>query len=247
MGTLDGKHALVTGGGTGIGAAIATMLSNEGARVSLAGRRREPLQQTASRLQGASVIVADVTDPANCTAMAAQARELHGPIDILIANAGAADSSAAAKTTGEQWHRMIDVNLTGAFYTVQSVLPDVTREGQKGRIVFIASAAGLRGYPYVAAYCAAKHGVVGLTRALAVELKNVTVNAICPGFTDTPLLAQSVAAIAAKTGRSAADALATLAKENPGGRLITPEEVATKTVWLCSLAAETINGQAIEI
>jgi len=159
-----------------------------------------------------------------------------------------AESAPAGKIDLGHWQRMIDVNLTGAFLTVRAALSDVKR-GSKGRIVFVASTAGLKGYPYVAAYCAAKHGVVGLMRALSVELagKGVTVNAVCPGYTETPLLEASVDRISAKTGRSAADARAELAKDNAHGRLITPEEVAQTVLWLCSPAAQSVNGQAIVV
>jgi len=178
------------------------------------------------------------------------ARAAHGPIDIVVANAGAAESAPAAKISVEHWQRMIGVNLTGAFLTVQAALSDVMRKGEgTRRIVFTASTAGLKGYPYVAAYCAAKHGVVGLARALAAELKpaGVTVNAVCPGFTETPLLDASAVAIEDKTGRTVAEARATLAKDNANGRLVSPEEVAAKVLWLCSPAATLINGEAIVI
>jgi NAD(P)-dependent dehydrogenase (short-subunit alcohol dehydrogenase family) len=251
MGTLDGRHALITGGGTGIGAAIARALAGAGASVSIAGRRRAPLDEVVASLENAVAITADVTRESDCEAMASAARESHGPIDIVIANAGMADSAPLAKIDLAHWQRTIDVNLTGAFLTVKSALADITRKhsGPSGRVIFIASTAGLKGYPYVAAYCAAKHGVVGLARALSIELAptGVTVNAICPGYTDTPLLAKASAKIAAKTGRSAEDSRSAFARDNDVGRLITPEEVAQKVLWLCLPDADAINGQAISI
>jgi len=250
MGAHDGLHALVTGGGSGIGAAIARALAKEGAAVSLVGRRKMRLEEVARNLPEAVAIVADVTNAAQCTAMVTAAHAAHGPIDIIVANAGAAESAPVAKMSVEHWQRMIDVNLTGAFLTVQAALSDVMRKGEgTRRIVFTASTAGLKGYPYVAAYCAAKHGVVGLARALAAELKpaGVTVNAVCPGYTNTPLLDASAAAIAGKTGRTVAEVRAALADDNEDGRLISPDDVATKVLWLCSPAAASINGEAVVI
>ena len=250
MGALAGRHALITGGGTGIGAAIATALAGAGAAVSLVGRRKAPLDEVAARLPKATAIVADVTKESDTEAMVKAARAAHGPIDILIANAGAAESAPAGKIDLAHWQRMLDVNLTGAFLSARAALPDLARpDAPSPRIVFVASTAGLKGYPYVAAYCAAKHGVVGLARALAVELapRGITVNAVCPGFTETPMLEASLANITAKTGRSKAEAEAELTRLNPQGRFIKPEEVAATVLWLCTPAAQAITGQAISV
>jgi len=252
MGALDGRHALITGGGSGIGAATARALADAGAAVTVAGRRKAPLEEIASRLRKGAIVVADVTRESDCAAMVAAARAAHGPIDIVIANAGAAESAPFAKIDRDHWQRMLDVNLTGAFQTAKAALPDVTRDGAADdlrRIVFIASTAALKGYAYVAAYCAAKHGVLGLARALSAELaaKGVTVNVVCPGYTDTPMVEASVAAIAAKTRRSPDETRAQLAADNAHNRLIAPEEVAHAVLWLCSPQAASISGQAIAI
>jgi len=252
MSALAGQHALITGGGTGIGAAIARTLSDAGAAVTVAGRRKQPLDDIVKRLPKAAAVATDVTKESDCAAMMAAARAAHGPVDIVIANAGTADSAPFGKMDTAHWERMLGTNLTGAFLTAKAALADVTRkrpDDVRGRVIFIASTAGLKGYPYVAAYCAAKHGVIGLMRALSVELARhpVTVNAVCPGFTETPLLEESVANIVAKTGRSADAARAELARANPQGRFITPEEVAQTVLWLCLPASNAITGQAISV
>ena len=239
---------MITGGGTGVGAAIAHSLAAEGAKVTLAGRRREPLEETAADIPGAAVVQADVTDEEAVTDLFEAARAAHGPVEILVANAGAAESAPVKNTSLAQWDRVLSVNLTGAFLCAREALTDML-QADGGRIVFVSSTAGLKGYPYVAAYCAAKHGVVGLARAMAGELARtgITVNAVCPGFTETPLLAESVSKIVEKTGRSQTAARESLVSVNPQGRFVQPEEVADTVLWLCSSGSASVTGQAISI
>ncbi len=248
MGVLDGKHALVTGGGSGVGAAIARALSEAGATVTVSGRRRAPLEDIAARLPSSFAVEADVTDEASVDAMYRAAQTACGPVDIVVANAGTAASAPFATTERDLWERMIAVNLTGVYLTWRYGLIQMADRGW-GRLISVASTAGLKGYGYVAAYCAAKHGVVGLTRAVALETAKtgITANALCPGFTETPMLDESIANIVAKTGQTAPAARAALAASNPQGRFIRPEEVAQAALWLCGPGSDAVTGQAISI
>lgn len=250
-GTL--RHALVTGAGSGIGRAIALALAEHGHAVSLAGRRAGPLEAVRTEIEvagGKAIALAgfDVTDPASVEAGIATAIDRFGDIAALVNAAGEAPSAPFEKTDPAFWSRVIGINLTGTYIVTQAALASVRRAG-RGRIVNVASTAGLTGYAYVSAYCASKHGVIGLTRALALELArtDVTVNAVCPGYTDTPLLASAVETITGKTGRSADQARAALARANPQGRLVAPEEVANAVLWLVSEGAGAITGQAVAV
>ncbi|MCC8961234.1 SDR family oxidoreductase [Bradyrhizobium sp. Pear76] len=243
-------HALVTGAGSGIGAATAIALAKAGVRVSVAGRRIDALQATAASLgqHAGAVVSIDVTDEAAVAKGVARIEAEAGPIDILVNNAGKAGSAAFDKTNAALWADMLASNLSSVFLVTQAVLSGMAQRG-RGRVINVASTAGLTGYAYVSAYVAAKHGVIGLTRSLALEYarRGVTVNAVCPGYTDTPLVADAAANIVAKTGRSEQEARAALAKVNPMQRLVTPEEVADTILWLASEGASSINGQAVAV
>lgn len=242
------KHVLVTGGGTGIGAAIARALDVEGARITLTGRRNEPLAALARQLQSAHGLVCDVSSMDAVNRVFELARDEFGPIDILVNNAGAAPTSPFHKLTPADWRRVMAVNLDGVFNCTSAALPDMM-QNDWGRVINIASTAAQRGYPYVSAYSAAKHGVLGLTRSLALETatSGITVNAVCPGYTDTDIIRDSVALIMKKTGRTEEQALAEFTRANPQGRLIEPDEVAATTLWLCGDHARSITGQAISV
>jgi NAD(P)-dependent dehydrogenase (short-subunit alcohol dehydrogenase family) len=245
METLQGKHAIVTGASRGIGLAIARSLLALGARVTLMARDAAALEAAAAGLgNGVAWQSVDVSDEASVAEAFARA----GAADILVNNAGQAASSPFMRTDAQQWQRMLDVNLTSAYHCIQAALPAMLDAGW-GRIVNVASTAGLTGYRYVAAYCAAKHGLVGLTRALALELaaKGVTVNAVCPGYTETDIVQDAVANIVRKTGRTVEQARAELAAGNPQGRLVQPDEVAHAVAMLCMPLASAINGQAVAV
>lgn len=252
------RHALVTGAGSGIGAAIAIALAEQGCNLTLAGRSPERLQQQADRMRAqlphVSICIAamDVSVPETVQAAVAQAQAQLGPVNILVNNAGQAVSQSFVKTDVKLWQQMLDVNLSGTYHCIQAVLPSMLQaasDGTPGRIINIASTAGLKGYAYVSAYVAAKHGVIGLTKALALELasKGVTVNALCPGYTETDIVHQAIQNIIHKTGKNEDQARQALAARNPQQRLVQPQEVAQSVLWLCAAGSDAINGQAIAI
>jgi len=248
---LTGRHAVVTGGGRGIGAAIAAALVRAGASVTLLGRDAARLEAQADALGGAAVAgfaSCDVADERSVQAAFAAIRTQHPQVDILVNNAGQAGSAPLARTDLALWDRMLAVNLTGTFLCTREAVPAMVKRGW-GRVVNVASTAGLVGYGYVAAYCAAKHGVVGLTRSLALETakSGVTVNAVCPGYAETDIVKDAVANIMQKTGKTEAEARAALTSHNPQGRMVQPEEVANAVLWLCLPGAEAITGQAIAV
>jgi len=239
---LQGKRALITGGGSGAGAALALAFAEAGAEVVITGRRAAALAETAARHAHIRAVQADVTDEASVAAMYAAA----GVCDIIIANAGAADSAPMAKTSLAQWNAMLAVNLTGVFLTFRDGLNQLPGQG---RLIAIASTAGLKGYAKVAPYAAAKHGVIGMVRSLALETarKPITVNAICPGFLDTPMTENSIQVIAEKTGKTLAEARAALEGLSPQNRLFQPSEVAAMALFLCGPGSDGITGQALTI
>jgi NAD(P)-dependent dehydrogenase (short-subunit alcohol dehydrogenase family) len=244
---LEGRHALVTGGGTGIGAAAAEHLAAEGATLSLLGRRLEPLQDIAKRLSGYAVSC-DVTDPEQIANAFGEARTVNGPIDLLVVNAGIAESAPFHKMSRESWDRIIAVNLTAAFACAQAAIGDLLKS-DNGRLVFVASVASLRGVPYAAHYAASKHGLLGLMRSLAAEYAktNLTVNAVCPGYVDTPMTDQSVARVSQITGRSQDDARSAITNMNASGRLVDPQAIGNVIAMLCLPLSRDINGAAITL
>ena len=245
--SLEGRHALITGGGTGIGAAAAERLAAEGASLSLLGRRIEPLRAVAENV-GGSAIQCDVTDPQRIVAAMEEARAANGPIDLLVVNAGIAESAPFHKMTRESWDRIVATNLTAAFDCARAAIGDLLKS-ENGRLVFVASVASLRGVPYAAHYAASKHGLLGLMRSLAAEYAktNLTVNAVCPGYVDTPMTDQSVARVAEITGRSADETRSVITSQNASGRLVDPLAIGNVIAMLCLPLSRDINGAAITI
>jgi len=241
--SVQGKHVIVTGGGSGVGAETAKAFASAGASVTIMGRREKPLAA-----QGLAYQICDVTDFQSVAAAFDAARSQFGPVSVVIANAGSAESKPFTKMSDSDFSAMLGVNLSGVFNVWRAVVDEMKDAGW-GRLIAIASTAGLKGYPYVSGYCAAKHGVVGLTRSLALELgtTGITVNAVCPGFIETPLLERSIATIVEKSGMDEAAAIKSLQAGNPQRRFIQTDEVADTALWLCSDAARSINGHTLSI
>ena len=253
QGHLNGRHAVVTGGGRGIGRAISAELARLGAKVTIMGRAAAALETQAAKLRAeyqveVAAVVADMSSAEAIRAAFASASKDLGPVSVLVNNAGIAHAAPLLRTDLDKWNELLAVDLTAPYLCIQQVLKGMTSAGY-GRIINISSTAGLTGYPYVTAYCAAKHGLIGLTRALAMEVakSGVTVNAVCPGYTDTDIVANTVTNIVAKTERTAEQALSELLVHNPQGRLIAPEEVAAAVGWLCQAGAQSVTGQSIAI
>ena len=244
---LEGRHALITGGGTGIGAAAAAHLHAAGAKISVSGRRLEPLEKVASTV-GGTAVQCDVTDRAQIERAFDEARAANGPIEMLVVNAGIAESAPFHKMTRESWDRIMATNLTGAFDCAQAALPDLMQSAN-GRLVFVASVASLRGVPYASHYAASKHGLLGLMRSLASEYAktNLTVNAVCPGYVDTPMTDQSVSRVSQITGRSEEQSREAITNMNASGRLVHPDAIATMILTLCLPQSRDVNGAAVTI
>ena len=243
------KHVIITGAGKGIGAAIAETFVAKGYKVSLIGRNLEVLEEKASELGAAALpLVCDITQPTAIEAAFKQAVQAFGPVDVLVNNAGAALTAPFLKTKPEQFQAMMNVNFFGACLCIQSVLPSMM-ERNAGRIINIGSTSSVKGYGYVSAYTASKHAIMGLTRSVALEISktDVTINTVCPGFTETDIVSEAIENIIQKTGRTAEQAIAELTKHNPQKRFIQPSEVAAQVYYLAEHAPLSINGQAIMV
>ncbi|NOX39159.1 MAG: SDR family oxidoreductase [Alphaproteobacteria bacterium] len=248
MSIHQGRHALITGGGTGIGEAIALALAAQGAEITIAGRRIDALNATCAKSDKIHAVVMDVTDEASVVNATKAAIKVRGPVDIHVANAGIAETSAFAKTPLDFWRKIMTTNLDGAFLTCREVVPGMLKSGW-GRIITISSIAGLRGLKYGAAYSASKHGVIGMTRVISEEYmgRGLTANAICPGYVRTPIVTRNAELISKRSNLSLAEAEATMSSENRHQKLVEVDEVAAAVLWICGPGSGSINGQTIEI